>query len=332
MTEEDAALIACGRIADLLGGQGFNRIDYDYDKPDLITVFVSSESVRSGIRNLLPSDIAVQEPNSARFVFKIALELGPAADTLIKKVLPGENENAPAPVVPMCGGDPVYVQEIPAWGTAGVFVRALNFEISDHIGNKYVINAVNCFLSNNHVIAGLDTLPPNTPLGVGSKCNVLGNGQGIGSRLCGFVPLSNILMDIDFSVGDRLDAPPKIFRPGELRNIGPINNVWRNPWEKGETIRKSGARTHVTQSETRGRGIINAPGAGGKMRQYRGVYKTGENFSDHGDSGSIVIGDNNDVVGMLAWGIDDGSRVGYFWTFGQQLPFSRYQVGISASI
>ncbi|MFB2603630.1 hypothetical protein ACE04B_16725, partial [Rhizobium phaseoli] len=198
MTEEDAALIACGRIADLLGGQGFNRIDYDYDKPDLITVFVSSESVRSGIRNLLPSDIAVQEPNSARFVFKIALELGPAADTLIKKVLPGENENAPAPVVPMCGGDPVYVQEIPAWGTAGVFVRALNFEISDHIGNKYVINAVNCFLSNNHVIAGLDTLPPTTPLGVGSKCNVLGNGQGIGSRLCGFVPLSNILMDIDF--------------------------------------------------------------------------------------------------------------------------------------
>jgi len=317
MSEEQASLLAFERLDGLLASSDIVSLNYDYSNPGVISVVVADGMLVDPTQDLLPKSLQITTPDGQTFSFDLRVTVGPR----IKPATAGPDVQ-PArslAVIPTQGGDPCYVDGQGGWGTAGVYVRMFEIEARTRAGTRYVCAGSNAFLTNNHVIADLDALPVGTPLVTGSP-----QGWPVDARatLAGFFPVGDILLHMDFALGANV-TPANAFNGGLLRDLGRINPVFRNPADGGEPIRKSGARTRVTAGRTEGRVYIRAPGRGGAIRGYNGIYKTSRGFSCPGDSGSIVVANNMDIVGMIAWGEDipcADNPHGYFFTFGAQAP------------
>lgn len=320
MTREDAAAIAMENLSELLHHADIVRISYEYDTPDTITVVATDAAALASDQKYMPARLLVED-GGQKFDFSVATATG-------AKVVPAVGGPDDVPIrtleLPAQGGDPCFVTGAGSWGTAGVFFRSLTIQV-DCPGKSYAVSAADGFLSNNHVIADLDALPPGTALTASTR---LGQPALATASLAGFIPTSDSFVMLDVAAGTGLTPPNYLWA---VRGLGPPNPAFRNPADSGESITKSGARTGVTAGATTGRSIIRAPGAGG-IRWYNGIYSTTPNFHDHGDSGSIVLGNNNDIVGMATW-IDDTTKVGYFFTFAEQWrPFRKNLTKISISI
>ena len=219
-------------------------------------------------------------------------------------------------IFPTQGGDPCYIAGDGAWGTAGLYAKYMKLTMTSPNG-EYTLDGNDVFLSCNHVIAELDSKPSGTALVAGSY-----PGQGIYGTavLRGFIPLADPKIYVDCAMGINV-RPNAAYSGGAIRGIGNVSGVFRNPVSQGEKIRKSGAATSVTAGSTQGRSYIIAQGKGGQSKYFNGIYRTGPGFANHGDSGSIVLAANMDILGMVSWG-EDGGATTYFYTFGGQLPLS----------
>lgn len=311
MSKEEAALSATNNLTELLKGEpNVLSIDFDYEDPSVLKIRVEDLKAQEKLRGRVQAQVEGVSSAGDAYTFQVEVVIGPKilpaiADTSVKSISPR--------LAPAQGGDRLSTLNSSTWGTAGVFFAGIQIEASHLPNTKYVCSGTHVVLSNNHVIGGLDTVPFGTVIVADpapQQRGVLG---------CIF-PVKDILVHMDFALG--INFPAAGYTHGALRNLGQVNPVIRNPADNGEPIRKLGARSGVTSGVTIGRTSIRAPGWNGD-RWYQGVYKTSPDFLHHGDSGSIVIGGNNDLVGMATWveDPDTPSAHGYFYTFGTQWPF-----------
>lgn len=96
----------------------------------------------------------------------------------------------------------------------------------------------------------------------------------------------------------------------EIRDIGKINKIVVP--KRGQSIKKYGARSGFTTGKITGLGNIKV----GKYMFYK-IFSTSKGFGCPGDSGSSVLSDKNDLLGIYSWG-EKGKDcpqqpVGYFW-------------------
>jgi hypothetical protein len=308
-SEEQAALVASDRLSDLLTGAPVIAIKFRYDLPGILTVIVEDRKAVSKLQLLVPKLVAVTSPDGADFTFDVHIVVG----SPIIAQYANEREIKPPPILsPNQGGDVCQISGSSDWGTAGIYYHSAQLQATTRVGTQYTCAGNDVFLTCNHVIANFDRSNIGIPLTCGAATAVLGS----------FFPLGDPLLYMDFALGVNV-TPESSFDGGILRGLGDTSYTFRNPADSGEPIRKSGARTGVTSGNTIGRTTIYAPGGADENhpvpdRIFKGIYETTTGFSAPGDSGSIVIGNNADVLGMIAWGDKNGEH-SYFYTFGTQV-------------
>ncbi len=183
-------------------------------------------------------------------------------------------------------GDRVAHQALPTWGTLGGFTIDRNRNKVSHI------------VSNNHVLANCNDAA------IGDDVFKIGNdGRHIGN-LQNFVPIryhghANVL---DLAVA-KLDSDEQVAIGGYVNYHHP---------RQGEIVTKFGATTGGT------RGIVQADDRSFRVN-YNGQLALfvdqllitdingGNQFSQGGDSGSFIFGDNGDFVGLLFAGGETGT-------------------------
>jgi hypothetical protein len=263
MTREDAAVMAIGKLCALLGDRSIIRISYDYADPHVLSVVVGDALASTATAPYLPKDIAIFD-HGQQFDFKVTIAVGAQ---IVPSIGAARDIPAHKMALPAQGGDPCYVRGSDSWGTAGLVFQSLSLTVQTAAAT-YVVSASNGFLSNNHVIAQLDKLPRGTPL---VENTFPGDPVLATATLAGFIPTSDTRAQLDLAAGTGLS--PANYDSLMLRGIGKANNVFRNPANNGEAIRKSGARTRVTNGQTTGRTAISAGGAVLGGSRYYGAAK-----------------------------------------------------------
>lgn len=230
--------------------------------------------------------------------FELVYEEGPKITAALGYVSERELVEPLPPILSIKGGiEIISKRDTSKYGTLGIIVRSVSFSGSGYCSFSCTTN--NAMMSNNHVIALSDT---------GQRGDRLENpfwGE-IGSLQC-WIPLS-CRSDSDYASGEADANPNVVF--GEIERIG---TIWGFRRPGRENIRKMGARTQLTNGRVTRQTHISADG-----HLYRNVFETTGGFGCGGDSGSIVVGDDNRALGMYSWGDDipcDQNPRGYFYTF-----------------
>lgn len=318
MTEEQAALKAFEMLSQQSIGQIATSFHYDYDKPGVITIlFLSAQelgSAKGSVANSIEiDDIAI------RHRFELVLRTGPRIDPALGRL--DEIDAEAAMSFPTEGGDVARIEGSNFFGTVGIAVSRIRLEAATRAGARYVCEGDRAFLSNNHVIADYDRAAIGTALRAGTGTSILGS----------FFPMRDILLHFDFALGINLSQGS--FIGGTIRGLGSVSQVIRNPAANGESIRKVGARTGLSSGRTVGRTSIRSSGYQEQQRWFNGVYKTTQGFGRGGDSGSIVVSDSMDILGLYSWSDREEeapfpTNFGYFFTLGPD----QYPIGDGPSV
>jgi trypsin len=148
-------------------------------------------------------------------------------------------------------------------------------------------SGTNVCLSNNHVLALWDGAA------YADRIEVVGNDTF--ARLRCWLPMQkNNAADAAVGTIQKVDTT----QFGMVRGIGKLSDGLGDP-TPGMTIRKSGARTGVTNGKMTGWGIINVEGL-----SFRDVGVESAGFACKGDSGSAVINTSRRLVGLHFAGED----------------------------
>jgi hypothetical protein len=185
------------------------------------------------------------------------------------------------------------------YGTISFYANSVTCEMSGSGLCRSTCTAAPALVSNNHVIGRSDA---------GQRGEVIWTPfRAETARLECLIPFS-CPTSTDFAMA-RVNNMSGISTL-TIRSIGRIASK-RRP-NIGEGIKKHGARTGYTTGSVTGQSNIRV----GSYTYYR-VFSTSAGFSCPGDSGSAVLANNNDLVGILSWGDDvacENNPKGYFWT------------------
>ncbi len=183
------------------------------------------------------------------------------------------------------------------YGTISFYSKSVSYEASGRCNSR--CTAAPALVSNNHVIARSDAGQRGESIWTPFRSDV--------ARLECFVPL-RCISSADFAMA-KVNNMAGI-TTWTVRTIGRLAGV-RRP-RIGEGIKKHGARTGYTTGRVTGQSNIRV----GSYTYYR-VFVTNGGFGCAGDSGSSVVANNNDLVGIYSWGDDvpcSNNPRGYFWT------------------
>jgi len=184
---------------------------------------------------------------------------------------------------PMKGGISIGHEYVTA-GTLGCIVY-----------DKYTGEPV--ILSNNHVLANTDT-PTNNKAEVGDRIYQPGRidgGTEVAGRLLRWLPLE------DYVTIDAAVALPTVDHLDEILDIGEVYGIAEA--EVGMIVRKSGRTTELTHGVITDIEVTIKVGYGDETITLVDQFMT-QHISDGGDSGSVLIDENNCAIGLLFAGSD----------------------------
>lgn len=196
------------------------------------------------------------------------------------------------------GGDWCKNVNSKGWGTISFYTKTVSVEGEGGCIKK--CTSAPGMVSNNHVIGRNGAAKP---------------GEVIRTEFHASVAKLNCIMpykcntSIDYASANVIDI--KLINPWELRGIGKLNKIAKP--KIGQRIRKSGARSGLTTGKITGMGNIrNDLGF-----MFYKIFSTSRGFGCPGDSGSSVVNDTNDLLGIFSWG-ESGkdckdNPIGYFW-------------------
>ena len=258
-----------------------------HDAPDALKLYSSTEKKEVSI--------------------KIVYEKGPAivpALGQIKKHPPYAGRNGKHHGNGGMGGDQCRnVNNFSSYGTISFYANRISYEVLGGQCAGMICEAGPVLVSNNHVIARSDAGERGEIIWTRFREDV--------ARLECFIPFS-CKASRDFAMA-RVDNTNGISTM-EVRDIGRLVGI-RHP-NIGEGIRKHGARTGLTSGSVTGQANILVG-----SYTYYGVFSTSSGFGCRGDSGSAVVGNDKNVLGLYSWGDDTdctNNPVGYFWSFVDQ--------------
>jgi S1-C subfamily serine protease len=153
-------------------------------------------------------------------------------------------------------------------------------------------------ISNNHVIARSDQAQTGEQIKTASRDPF--------AQLSCFIPLGDTTINVDVAVAKIHDSSVTSFK--QVKGLGQITGI-RKP-NPNEHIRKSGARTGVTAGSIIGRANIRSGG-----RTFYGTWRESNGMACPGDSGSPVVSDGMQLIGIHTWGSGDcnAQRECYFF-------------------
>lgn len=287
----------------------FISADYNYDGGIVVTV-ASLISLSSEVPNTI--NLLSEGEN---YAIKISYEVGEEIEELI-----GDSEIDPPYVIEDAsvakGGDRCINMKSPNYyGTTSFFASQIAVAASGRC--EYNYKQKNIMVSNNHVIGRSDKA---------KKGEVIYTKANPKTALFDFLVKFSCNANVDMAVAkiEDLDRVAK----WEVRELGKIGKV-RRPSSK-EAIRKFGARSGPTEGNVVGQSTIRVG-----SYYYRGVFKTSKGFACPGDSGSPVLGKNNDMVGISSWGSHSNcfEHGTYFFTLknpgkllNSEYPESQYEI------
>jgi len=264
------------------------------DKEEFIVSYLNI----SRKNQLLPAEISILNENRIEKVIRINSVEGPKIVPLIgdvEKDLPFIKE---APLAGEMGGDQCRnANDMGHYGTISFYAGGLQIDVSGRICN-YHCGSNSVLVSNNHVIARSDSGGIGEVIWTPFRANV--------AQLACVLPLR---CEADLAIARFSD--PSGIQLWTIRTIGRLNNV-RNP-TIGEGIKKHGARTGYTTGTIISQAVVNTG-----SHVYHNAFKTSGGFSCPGDSGSSIVANNNDLLGILSWGDNipcEQNPAGYFWIF-----------------
>lgn len=162
-------------------------------------------------------------------------------------------------------------------------------------------------------IADLEEFVPIELTGIPSECNVAGNIASLLNGIAGMMGSDTRLQSIKALAGENL-VDAAIARPlreedvsPEIVNIGAIEGTASG--ELGMVIKKSGRTTGYTEGEILQVDVtVNVQYGAGRMASFTDQLMAGA-MSQGGDSGSVVLDDQNRLVGLLFAGSDQSTII-----------------------
>ncbi|TDD59170.1 hypothetical protein E1263_16080 [Kribbella antibiotica] len=203
------------------------------------------------------------------------------------------------------------------YGTLGCAVTYTGPDGGPHGDNEYLRHGDTYALSAAHVIGGIGTT-------VGQPTNT-------DNDVLGAVQLAVLLEDDpygDFAICDLFRYPDK-FQP-EIISLGAVLGEYDvTDEDHGElTVSKRGSQTGTTRGRVENTNVTARFTHGGREYELKGLIQIGAlkgQFADHGDSGSVVVGPLNQVIGLLV-----GASLDF--TQGYAVPIARIRERLQVKV
>lgn len=162
-------------------------------------------------------------------------------------------------------------------------------------------------------IAVLEDFIPINIIGVPSECNIAGTVANYLNGLAGLIGSKTRLQAISIQAEDNL-VDAAIARPlnsedvkADILNIGPIQG--QASAQLGTNIKKMGRTTGFTEGEILQVDVtVNVQYGAGQIAQFKDQLMAGA-MSAGGDSGSAVLDNNNNIVGLLFAGSEQSTII-----------------------
>jgi len=187
------------------------------------------------------------------------------------------------------------------FGTLSIFCNEVEYGFDWNVfcgkfkGKKQLI-------SNNHVLVKDDS----SSYGENIWCGSIDNNV---AKLSNYIPFSCTPRRVDFASAETLLTNIDYMT---IQSIGPVTSNFIEP-NKGMPIKKFGASSQFTTGNVEDKVSIRVSGKG----KFFLVWRTSKGFSKGGDSGSMVVNSDNNIIGLIAWGVKDGNwqnNKSYFWS------------------
>lgn len=279
------------------GNDSFISVEFIADDPKIVIRYSDEEGKPVGV----PSSIEVfSHAKESKTDISVFLITGPKIKNYHGDILTHPPlKQISTDLAGEMGGDQCRnANSMNYYGTITLYVGSIEIDASGHCGFRCGTSPA--LISNNHVIGRSDAGQSGEVIWTPFRSDV--------ARLKCLVPFPcNSSTDIATATVNDLSGIMK----GAVRTIGQIAGV-RRP-NIGEAIKKHGARSGYTTGSVTGQANIQVDG-----HLFLGVFSTTGGFGCPGDSGSAVVANNNDLLGMFSWGDDlpcENLPRGYFWTF-----------------
>jgi len=301
-----------------------DQVTLEYiDNPAFISVEFTQEErivVRFSRLDSLPKDARtniVCSPVEGRpeATIEIAYEEGPEiVESLGEVDRDPPNEEFLATAGEMGGDQCRNANNMNYYGTISFYASSVSYDTSGLCNSN--CSAAPALFSNNHVIARSDQASIGEVIWTPFNPDV--------ARLSCFIPFRcNSSTDMALARVNDLTGISRF----TVRTIGKMTGI-RRPGI-GEGIQKHGARTGYTTGTVSGQTNIKV----GKY-WFRRVFSTSGGFGCSGDSGSSVVGNDKNLLGIFSWGDDlpcSQNPRGYFWPFINPGTLSNAQTSSSAT-